>query len=202
MSPLVPHMTLPNALTFLRILLAPLVVILLWKTYWAAAAILFLLASLTDWLDGFLARRLKQTSSLGQILDPLADKVLLMSVYGALYIFYPHLLFFPFWFVVLLVGREIIFLSIAGFYFLKLLAFSSPAQAIPQQVVAPIFLGKLNTFFQMGYVFWVICFTSSPFLTTLEFWAPVAQGFICTTTIVSTLLYGVLFLKDKSAEPH
>ena len=72
-------MTIPNALTFLRIALIPLFVVLFWLPFhWTdlAAAAVFLLAATTDWLDGYLARRLGQTSRLGAFLDPVADKLI------------------------------------------------------------------------------------------------------------------------------
>ena len=73
---------LPMALTFGRIAVAPaLVVILMTNWYWAGwtCAILFILASITDWLDGFLARKLNAQSVMGQLMDPIADKILVLA---------------------------------------------------------------------------------------------------------------------------
>lgn len=76
-------MNLPNILTLARIAAVPVIVALLFvadDTYrWAALAI-FVVAALTDWLDGYLARVLEQQSSLGRLLDPIADKVLVAAV--------------------------------------------------------------------------------------------------------------------------
>ncbi len=72
-------MNIPNTLTLLRIGLIPCFVVLYWATpAWTqlAAAIVFALAAVTDWLDGYLARRLGQTSPLGAFLDPVADKLI------------------------------------------------------------------------------------------------------------------------------
>ena len=69
---------LPNILTLIRIFIIPIFVIVFYLPfYWAhpAAAIIFALASLTDWLDGYLARSLKQSTRLGAFLDPVADKL-------------------------------------------------------------------------------------------------------------------------------
>ena len=76
-------MNLPNLLTLVRIALIPVLVLLImlpgaW-TYEASAAV-FLLASLTDWLDGYLARRLKLQTALGAFLDPVADKLIVVTV--------------------------------------------------------------------------------------------------------------------------
>ena len=72
-------MNVPNFLTLLRLLLVPFVVILYYLPIRSAhilAAILFTLAAVTDWLDGYLARNLKQTTKFGAFLDPVADKLM------------------------------------------------------------------------------------------------------------------------------
>lgn len=69
----------PNVLTFVRIFIIPLLVIFYYLPFWwghLAAAIVFAIASITDWLDGYLARYLKQTTKLGAFLDPVADKLM------------------------------------------------------------------------------------------------------------------------------
>ncbi|MDG2991842.1 CDP-diacylglycerol--glycerol-3-phosphate 3-phosphatidyltransferase [Candidatus Synechococcus calcipolaris G9] len=76
-------MNLPNLITIGRLLLAPLLILVLtlWQAdtarWWALG--IFLLAALTDWLDGYLARRLNQITDLGKILDPLVDKILILA---------------------------------------------------------------------------------------------------------------------------
>ena len=73
---------LPNALTWFRIVAIPLVVMVFyWRAPWArpAAGLLFGLAGITDYLDGYLARRLKQTSNFGAFLDPVADKLIVST---------------------------------------------------------------------------------------------------------------------------
>lgn len=76
-------LNLPNILTFLRILVIPFLALIFYSPYsWAhvVAAILFTLACITDWLDGYLARSLKQATKLGAFLDPVADKVMVSIV--------------------------------------------------------------------------------------------------------------------------
>lgn len=81
-------MNLPNLLTILRIILAPIIAILIWREttngQLIIAFLLFCVAGLTDWLDGYVARKLEIISHLGRILDPIADKVLLACVLLAL----------------------------------------------------------------------------------------------------------------------
>lgn len=74
-------MNLPNLLTLLRIVLIPVMAVVFylpWRWTHLVAAALFALAALTDWLDGYLARRLGQTSALGAFLDPVADKLMVV----------------------------------------------------------------------------------------------------------------------------
>ncbi|MFW6131344.1 MAG: CDP-diacylglycerol--glycerol-3-phosphate 3-phosphatidyltransferase [Candidatus Aminicenantaceae bacterium] len=105
-------MNIPNTLTILRILSIPvLVVLLLFSKFEGKEFVtftVFLLAAMTDMLDGFLARRKKQTTVFGQLLDPSADKLLVVSVF----ICFVELNIVPAWIVIIIVGRE---LSVSGF---------------------------------------------------------------------------------------
>jgi len=98
--------TLPNGLTLLRILLIPFILLFLsfeGKLFSFIAALCFSLAALTDLLDGFYARKWKQKSVLGTLMDPVADKLLIiLSLIGLV-----NLERVPFWIVEIIVGREI-----------------------------------------------------------------------------------------------
>src|SRR5258708_6338953 len=110
-------MNLPNALTVGRIAATPLVAVLPFANSWTLrlmAFALFLAAAITDYIDGHLARTRKQETDLGRLLDPLADKLLLVGTFVPMYILAPS---FPFitpvrevglslWVVVLVLGRE------------------------------------------------------------------------------------------------
>jgi CDP-diacylglycerol--glycerol-3-phosphate 3-phosphatidyltransferase len=101
-----PRLNLPNALSLVRIVLAPFLMALLIARsgpYTYAAASLFLAAALTDWLDGRIARTTNRVSTLGQLLDPVADKLLIAAALIALV----QVDKAPAWMVVLIVGREI-----------------------------------------------------------------------------------------------
>jgi CDP-diacylglycerol---glycerol-3-phosphate 3-phosphatidyltransferase len=99
-------MNLPNALTIARIFLVPIVVAVLLtgemriRVFWGAS--LFLAAALTDLLDGYLARRRKQVTTLGRLLDPIADKLLISSALIALV----QLNIAKAWMVAIIIGRE------------------------------------------------------------------------------------------------
>jgi CDP-diacylglycerol--glycerol-3-phosphate 3-phosphatidyltransferase len=105
-------MNLPNALTIVRIVLVPLLVVVLLTEFEGqqilgmsrefAGAGIFALASATDWLDGYLARRRRQITWLGQMLDPIADKLLTSAAFISLV----QLGLAPAWMVALIIGRE------------------------------------------------------------------------------------------------
>ena len=97
---------LPNLLTSIRILLIPVFIFFFWGATpraSAIAAIVFLIASLTDLLDGYLARRWNQITKLGKILDPIADKLLILSALVLLVEFHR----IPAWIAIVLIGRDI-----------------------------------------------------------------------------------------------
>lgn len=96
---------LPNLITFLRILLIPVFILtytssIKWNFY--IAAFLFMFAALTDFLDGFLARRLGEITKLGKLLDPVADKLLIVSALILLVDFDKVSM----WLAIVIVGRE------------------------------------------------------------------------------------------------
>jgi len=124
-------LTLPNAITLIRLGLLP---VLLWALHdrrYELAFWLFVAASLGDGLDGYLARRLNQMSSLGALLDPIADKLtilgiaLLLAVQGWL----------PVWIVALMILRDLIIVVGALAY----------RHCVGRFVMAPLLLSKLNT---------------------------------------------------------
>ncbi len=89
-------------------MLIPLLIYLLYQKEWLLALILFAVASLTDMLDGWSARRLKQESEFGIFIDPLADKFLVISVLAALMVLDPYLEIFDFWMILVIVGRDVL----------------------------------------------------------------------------------------------
>jgi CDP-diacylglycerol--glycerol-3-phosphate 3-phosphatidyltransferase len=108
----VHSLNLPNALTLGRIFLVPLLVVVLLTKFEGRAilglpkevvgAAIFGLASLTDWLDGYLARRRQQVTTLGQLMDPLADKLLVTAAFVSLV----QMDLAPAWMVAVILGRE------------------------------------------------------------------------------------------------
>ncbi len=131
-----PILNLPNILTMLRIAAIPIMAAVLISPsrnagFWAAA--IFSLASITDWLDGYLARRMQIVTVFGKFLDPIADKLIVMA---AMIMILPFNRI-PAWMVLVILGREIIITGLRGIV-------SSEGVVIPASN-----LGKFKTIFQL-----------------------------------------------------
>ncbi|MFN8649760.1 CDP-diacylglycerol--glycerol-3-phosphate 3-phosphatidyltransferase [Streptococcus sp.] len=136
---------IPNALTLGRILIIPVFIVLL--TVWQSslshvlAAIIFALASITDYLDGYLARKWKVVSNFGKFADPMADKILVMTAF----IMLVELKMAPAWVVAIIICRE---LAVTG---LRLLLVENGGT-----VLAAAMPGKIKTFSQMFAIIFLL----------------------------------------------
>ena len=128
-------LTLANRLTILRILMTPVIVILLMYRLTGAALALFLLAGITDGLDGLVARWQKQKTTLGMVLDPVADKLLLTSTAVTLTI----LKELPRWFTIIVVSRDVLLIGGSVILYMFVGKIGTP----------PSWLGKSTTGFQL-----------------------------------------------------
>ena len=137
-------LTAPNQLTLLRMMFVPFIVINMVEGHYLLALILFVLAGFSDGLDGLLARTLKQQTVLGQYLDPIADKLLLSTMFMVLSILHK----IPWKFTVLVFSRDItILLASAVLYAIAGL-----------RDFRPSIFGKANTFAQVAAIFFVLLF--------------------------------------------
>ncbi len=128
-------LTLPNFLTLLRIVAVPTFLILLTAQRYGAALVLFLLAAVTDGIDGAIARACDSKSSIGASLDPLADKLLVVSSFLGL----AWLGVIPVWLLILVISRDVVILvGYLALYFLGM-----PMEVSPTQI------SKVNTFLEM-----------------------------------------------------
>jgi len=128
-------LSIPNLITLARIILVPVVVWAIISGEMLAAFALFVVAGISDAVDGFLAKRFHMASELGAYLDPLADKALIVSIYVALGIAKA----LPIWLVILVVSRDIMILS--GFMLALLVTKPMPVRPHP--------VSKLNTAVQI-----------------------------------------------------
>lgn len=180
-------MTIPNLLTLLRILLTPYLVWLLLRGLLDHALAVFFLAGVTDGLDGLIARLFHQKSKLGAYLDPLADKLLLVSSFLLL----GHLGLVPMWLVVIAVSRDaMILLGLLTMMF----------HHIPLEI-KPSLLSKFTTLLQL---FVVLLALASPHLA-LPSWTYHGLFFVTGIATVGSgfqyILRG-LFLFENRGETH
>jgi cardiolipin synthase (CMP-forming) len=131
-----PLLNLPNLITLLRISAVPVFLIMLTSGRYTEALVVFILAGVTDSLDGALARLTNSHTAFGAYIDPLADKLLLVSSFAIL----AFLGFIPRWLAILVISRDVIILL--GFVVL----FFVTSRSITAQ---PSFMGKASTFFQL-----------------------------------------------------
>jgi cardiolipin synthase len=133
---------IPNILTLARIAASPVMVLLLNDRAYQAALLLFIIAGLTDGLDGYIAKRFDFVSRLGSILDPIADKMLIVSAYVMLAILGD----IPFWLLLIVGFRDL--MIVGGYLILETL--EGDVQMQPSAV------SKVNTFLQIALVIVVL----------------------------------------------
>jgi CDP-diacylglycerol--glycerol-3-phosphate 3-phosphatidyltransferase len=136
---------IPNVLTVARILLTPAVLVLLTVPNLmgqSAAVALFVLASVSDYYDGVLARQMGARSRLGQFLDPLADKILVLGVFAMLAVEEPHIV--PWWAVGVIALRDVVVTAMRTWA-------ESQGRTLQTFRVA-----KLKTLSQLAFIFWML----------------------------------------------
>jgi cardiolipin synthase len=174
--------SVPNIITLGRILLVPFIVWAIASNEMEIAFAIFLVAGVSDAVDGFLAKRFNMASELGALLDPLADKLLLVSIYMALGIWGAV----PRWIVILVVSRDIMIVTAVIVSWL----FGKP---IPMK---PLMVSKLNTVAQVAFAALVMAalgfgFKSTPYDLVL-------MAFVTVFTLVSVSLYLVEWVRHMS----
>ncbi|MGC8534092.1 MAG: CDP-alcohol phosphatidyltransferase family protein [Rhizomicrobium sp.] len=132
------NFNLPNLLTGLRLLTAPVVALMLWRGDDAMALILFAAAGLSDAVDGWLAKRFGWTTPLGRLLDPAADKLLMLFAFGTLAVIGAV----PLWLAAVVIGRDGLLIVGVGLGW----ALGRPF------AIEPSALGKASTVLQVVYV--------------------------------------------------
>jgi len=174
-------MNLPNTLTLVRMFLVPLLVVVLLTEFEGhlilgmpkelVGAAIFGLASVTDWLDGYLARRRRQVTWLGQVLDPIADKLLTSAAFISLV----QLDLAPAWMVALIIGREFAITGLRSLAYTK--GITMPASP----------LGKIKMASQVAAILLLILgWRSLPWLAPVGY---VALWVVMITAVVSAVDY-------------
>ena len=168
------YRALPNIVTVLRILAVPVVVVLMMDNALATAFWVILVAGLSDWLDGFLAKRLDAVTLLGTYLDPIADKALLIAVFICLTL----MGFIPGWIVCLMIMRDL--LIIGGVLLSNVIELDLN--------VEPIAVSKLNTVLQIALVM------SALMQPALELELPYLTDALIYLAGLTTIVSGTLYL--------
>ena len=150
-------LTIPNLLTFLRMALIPVFASLLYYGSYEWALFVFFFAGVSDGIDGFIARKFNQSSSLGTILDPIADKLLMTTAF--ILVTLPHVLPadnkhfpVPFWVTSAVIGRDILIIVVAMAIFIM----------TEFRGFKPSFWGKLSTVVQISAIGIILIATIFP----------------------------------------
>jgi len=165
-------LTAPNQLTLLRMIFLPFIVINLVKHDFKWALALFILAGLSDSLDGLLARTLHQQTLLGQYLDPIADKLLMSTMFLVLSIEG----MIPWKYTVVVFSRDISILLISGVLFM----------IAGLRDFRPSLFGKANTFAQVAAIFFVLLLLIEPIR-----WVWIARTTFLRATFIFTIVSAV-----------
>ncbi len=177
-------MNIPNSITIMRILLVPLTVWLLISQAYAWAFVVFIVAGLSDGIDGYLARRMKSQSDLGAYLDPLADKALLVSNFATL----GMIKVIPAWLVLLVITRDV--LIVGG----VMLAW----QVDRPLLIKPRWLSKLNTVVQISYIGFVLGILALSWELAVPL--SLAALIVAATTILSGAQYLYAWVKHMNVD--
>jgi cardiolipin synthase (CMP-forming) len=183
--------TIPNLLSLFRMGLIPLFVILVMNGDLRKALLVFVVAGVTDALDGFIARFWHQQSPLDAYLDPMADKLLLTTAYVMLSIpSLNHGTRIPPWITILVIARDVLMVSVALVLYL-----AAGVKRFPPSV-----LSKVNTILQVAAVVLVLVAGSFPDLRSIELAADTTLYLVAGLTVASGLHYIYLYSHKKVRE--
>ena len=180
-------MNIPNFLSLLRIILVPVIVIFLIQGLYVKALIVFVIAGLTDALDGALARLLNKKTKLGSFLDPLADKILLSTSFISLAIFG----LIPSWLAVIVISRD--FIILLGLLILSMMSVTYE--------IKPVFVSKVTTTLQIATIFFALLLKTFTYNIISYDWIIILSWMTATFTIISGLIYiikGVKFINHTA----
>ena len=180
--------SLPNLITLGRLVLVPMIMVMISSQRWLEAFIIFVVAGVSDGVDGWLAKTFNLRTELGAYLDPLADKALLMSIYVALAINGT----LPAWIAILVVSRDIIiFAAVIVSWLIDL--------PLP---IHPLLISKLNTTAQIAFAGTVLGAKAFGFATVG--WLDLMLYCVGALTIASWAAYFAIWLKHVGDDggPH
>ncbi|HEY8580106.1 MAG TPA: CDP-alcohol phosphatidyltransferase family protein [Beijerinckiaceae bacterium] len=171
--------SVPNLISLARLILVPVIIALIIEPAWEMAFLLFLLAGVSDAVDGWLAKRFDLRSELGAYLDPLADKALLVSIYVSLAVMgvLPAVL------AICVVSRDV--LIVGAVMFSRLM--DKPI------AIRPLLVSKLNTAAQLAFA--TLLLAAKAFALQPGLWAVVGAYLVATLTLISAAAYLAQWLR-------
>ena len=177
-------MNFANIITVVRLLFTPIIIWLIFSSYYYLGLIFFVLSGLSDALDGFIAKQFNQKTILGSYLDPVADKTLIVSSILAL----GYMGAIPSWLIILIVSRD---LAILGAVIISWLVERSLK-------IEPIISSKINTFLQIFYIGLILLSLSSKeeIIYLNIFILPTFSILIALSTLTSWFSYLILWLRS------
>jgi cardiolipin synthase (CMP-forming) len=174
--------SLPNLITLARLGLVPVIIAMISAGRWPAACLIFIIAGVSDAVDGWLAKTFKLHTELGAYLDPVADKALLISIYVALSVYGAM----PSWLSIAVVARDVM---IIGAFIISWLMDRPVA-------IRPLWISKANTAAQISFAAAVL--GAKAFQFTLGPWFIVAAVAVAALTLASLAAYLALWARHMS----
>ncbi len=168
---------IPNLICLFRILLVGPIVWCMLQQNFSTALFLVAIAGISDGVDGFLARHFHWQSRLGSILDPLADKLLLVAAFATL----TYIQLLPLWLLLLIFGRDLLIVCGALAYHLK----------FGEYELSPLWSSKMNTVFQIALVLMVI--VQQEWLPQAAAWSTTLVWLVVASVIISGSEYIVVW---------
>lgn len=169
----VPYRSLPNLISLGRLVLVPAIVAMIATERWKEACIVFIVAGISDAIDGWIAKTFHLTSELGAYLDPLADKALIVSIYVALAV----VSVLPPTITILVVARDVMIIGA----FMIALVMRKPVK------VKPLMISKLNTAAQIGFAAMVLIAKAFGFQAGI--WFDISLYCVAALTLASMAAY-------------
>jgi len=167
------YSSLPNLISLARLLLVPIIITMIAAQHWTEACLIFILAGISDAVDGWLAKTLKLQTELGTYLDPIADKALIVSIYVALAV----VSVVPATLAIIVVARDMMIIGAVVISWLL----AKPVE------IRPLLVSKLNTAGQIGFAALVLC--AKAFEMPVGAWFEISIYLVTALTVASMGAY-------------
>ncbi len=176
---------IPTLVTLVRIVCIPWIVACMMTNHWLSASIFFIIASVSDLIDGALARYLRQETFFGSYLDPIADKLLLISSFTGFALYYKASAI-PLWFLAFIIVSELVLVALAFYW----------GVFKRTMVIKPTRLGKLTSFGQVLVLGWLFWCSVTRVLPGRIFW--LLLGLVVVSRLCTYIDYAIIFFKKES----